>query len=101
MRAPKPDKEDPAVVAAREREERRAESARTSETQALLVGATQRRLRRTGRLGSGGVPLIAAASDGGGAMGVMGGGLMGGSSGGYSNFGGSGPSFGDFQTSLY
>lgn len=48
MRSPKPPKEDPAVVQAREREERRAENARTEETQALLLGATQRRLRRFG-----------------------------------------------------
>lgn len=67
--------EDPAVVAAREREQRRAENARAEETQALLIGATQRRLRRTGRLGAvGGVPLIRPTGGG-----VSGGGTGGGS----------------------
>jgi len=79
MRSPKPAKEDPAVVSAREREERRAESARTEETQALLMGATQRRLRRFGRVaaGSGGSVPIYGGSGGGGAGGggVSGGGL--------------------------
>ena len=69
MRKPQAEKEDPKVVAAREAEQRRAETARTEETQALLLGATQRRLRRFGRLpgaaanGSGGsVSLIAPAA---------------------------------------
>lgn len=98
MRKPAADKEDPNVVAAREREERRAESARTSETQALLIGATQRRLRRTGRLAPGGsVPLIApssgGASSGGGSGGFSGGGFSGAGGG----FGGST----DYQTALY
>lgn len=60
MRSPKPPKEDPNVVAAREREQRRAETARTEETQAYLTGATLRRNRRFGRVagGSGGsVPI--------------------------------------------
>lgn len=70
MRAPKPDKEDPAVVAAREREERRAESMRTSETQALLAGATARRTRRNGVAGgAGAVPLIAPTDNGGSSSG--------------------------------
>lgn len=52
--------EDPATKAAREREQRRAENARTEETQALLLGDTVRRLRRFGRMGSGGsVPIYA------------------------------------------
>lgn len=87
MRSPKPAKEDPAVVAAREREERRAESARTEETQALLMGATQRRLRRFGRVaaGSGGsVPIY------GGGGGVSAGGFGGGGSGFGSGVGGAG-----------
>jgi len=59
MRSPKPAKEDPNVVAAREREQRRAETARTEETQAYLQGATIRRNRRFGRVGAGGgsVPI--------------------------------------------
>lgn len=94
MRTPKAEKEDPAVVAAREREERRAEASRTSETQALLIGATQRRLRRTGKLpgqggGSGGsVPIYAPASAGAGATG-------GGSSGSFGGGFGGGDRFGD------
>lgn len=91
MRTPKPTPEDPKVVAAREAEQRRAETARTEETQALLMGATQRRLRRTGRLGTGGgaaasggnVSLIAPvptmpASGGGASFGGGGGSLGGG-----------------------
>lgn len=95
MRSPKPAKEDPAVVAAREREERRAESARTEETQALLMGATQRRLRRFGRVaaGSGGsVPIY------GGGGGVSAGGFGRSGSGldtvGGGSFGGGGSKFG-------
>lgn len=59
MRSPKPAKEDPNVVAAREREQRRAETARTEETQAYLQGATIRRNRRFGKIGGGGgsVPI--------------------------------------------
>lgn len=94
MRTPKPEKEDPAVVAAREREQARAEATRTEETQALLVGQTQRRLRRYGKLpgssgGRGGsVPIYGpppTAAGGGGAAGSGGfsgggGGFMGGGS---------------------
>ena len=76
MRAPKPEKEDPAVVAAREREQARAEASRTEETQALLVGQTQRRLRRYGKLpgaGAGGsVPVYGPAPTGGGSTGGTG-----------------------------
>jgi hypothetical protein len=56
MRTPKVTlpEEDPATKAAREREERRAENARTEETQAWLLGATGRRNRRFGSLPSGG-----------------------------------------------
>lgn len=86
MRSPKPEKEDPNVVAAREREERRAENMRTEETQALLIGATQRRLRRYGSPASGGsVPIYAgsapssvAAGGGGGVSFSSGGGSGGG-----------------------
>lgn len=98
MRSPKAAKEDPAVVAAREREQRRAENARTEETQALLIGATQRRLRRFGSLkGSGGsVPIYGGgAASGGAAAGgpvTVGGGYFAGgsSSGGKFDFGGGG-----------
>lgn len=66
MRRPKVvlPEEDPATKAAREREQRRAENARTEETQALLMGDTVRRLRRYGRLsGSGGrVPIYSGPS---------------------------------------
>lgn len=61
MRTPKVNlpPEDPATKAAREREQARAESARTEETQALLLGDTVRRLRRFGRVGGSGgsVPI--------------------------------------------
>jgi hypothetical protein len=59
MRTPKVTlpEEDPATKAAREREERRAESARTEETQAWLLGATGRRNRRFGALAGGSVPV--------------------------------------------
>lgn len=76
MRTPKVNlpAEDPATKAAREREQARAESARTEETQALLLGDTVRRLRRFGRAGGSGgsVPIYGsqpsrpAASGGGG-----------------------------------
>lgn len=84
MRSPKAAKEDPKVVAQREREQRRAENARTEETQALLIGATQRRLRRFGSIaGRGGaVPIYGAApgrgTTGGGTGGSTGGGGFGG-----------------------
>jgi len=63
MRTPKVTlpEEDPATKAAREREERRAENARTEETQAWLLGATGRRNRRFGSLpggGGGSVPIV-------------------------------------------
>lgn len=63
MRSPKPAKEDPNVVAAREREQRRAETARTEETQVYLQGATIRRNRRFGKVSNGGgsVPIYAGA----------------------------------------
>jgi hypothetical protein len=95
MRSPKAAKEDPAVVAAREREQKRAENARTEETQALLIGQTQRRLRRFGSLG-GSVPIYGGSSGGGGAVtGGAGGGVgsftpsVGGSAGGGRGGGGS------------
>ncbi|WP_374387090.1 hypothetical protein [Brevundimonas sp.] len=76
MRTPKVTlpKEDPAVTAARQREEARVEAARTEETQALLTGATVRRLRRFGRVssGSGGsVPIYRPPSTGGSSGGGM------------------------------
>jgi len=66
MRSPKPAKEDPNVVAAREREQRRVETARTEETQAYLQGATIRRNRRFGKIGGGGgsVPIYGGVSVG-------------------------------------
>lgn len=92
MRAPKVTlpAEDPATKAAREREQRRAENSRTEETQALLMGDTVRRLRRFGRIGSGGsVPVYGGSS--GGASGSGGAGsIFGGSGGG----GGSGATIG-------
>jgi len=94
MRSPKAAKEDPAVVAAREREQKRAENARTEETQALLIGATQRRLRRFGAVSAGGsVPIYGGAGQAGGT--VTGGGSSifagggGGSAGGVRGGGGS------------
>jgi hypothetical protein len=100
MRTPKPTPEDPAVVAAREREQRRAETARTEETQALLMGATQRRLRRTGRLSN-----AASAASGGNVSLIAPVGTMTptGSFGGFTptgGFGGGGMG-GDYQTALY
>lgn len=66
MRTPKVTlpEEDPATKAAREREQRRAETARTEETQALLLGDTVRRLRRFGKIGGSGgsVPIYGGAS---------------------------------------
>lgn len=74
MRTPKVTlpEEDPATKAAREREERRAENARTEETQAWLLGATGRRNRRFGSLpggGGGSVPITGPAGSMGGAAG--------------------------------
>lgn len=75
--------EDPATKAAREREERRAENARTEETQAWLLGATGRRNRRFGSLASGGsIPIFGGSrttltpgvGGGGGGGGIMSGG---------------------------
>lgn len=81
--------EDPATKAAREREQRRAENSRTEETQALLMGDTVRRLRRFGRIGSGGnVPVYGGSSGGGSSPGSIfsgsggGAGAVGGASGG-------------------
>ena len=67
MRTPKVTlpEEDPATKAAREREERRAENARTEETQAWLLGATGRRDRRFGSLRSGGGSVPVTAPSGG------------------------------------
>lgn len=77
MRTPKVTlpEEDPATKAAREREQRRAESARTEETQALLLGDTVRRLRRFGSVGGSGgsVPIYGSAGAGGGVGGKVGG----------------------------
>jgi hypothetical protein len=58
MRTPKVTlpEEDPATKAAREREQARAENARTEETQAWLMGATGRRNRRFGALAGGVAP---------------------------------------------
>lgn len=70
MNKPKVQKEDPAVAAAREREERRAEAARTAETQALLLGDTTRRFRRYGRLGGGGFAGTVAPAMGGSGTGA-------------------------------
>lgn len=85
MRTPKVTlpEEDPATKAAREREERRAESARTEETQAWLLGATGRRNRRFGSLGGGGsIPIYNAPARGG----SRGGGARGGGGGGFGGF---------------
>lgn len=92
MRSPKPPKEDPAVVEAREREQRRAETARTEETQAYLAGATLRRNRRFGRVGSGGsVPIYGGGRGGSNVTGRgTGGGLGGGGSGSGDAFSGGG-----------
>lgn len=65
MNKPKAPKEDPAVTAAREREERRAEASRTAETQALLLGDTTRRFRRYGALSGNGFAGTVAPAGGG------------------------------------
>lgn len=78
MRTPKVTlpEEDPATKAAREREQRRAENARTEETQAWLLGATGRRNRRFGSLpggGGGSVPIVGGpTSPGAGVSGASG-----------------------------
>src|SRR5690606_2382645 len=81
MRGHKAPQEDTAVVAAREREERRAADARTEETEARRLGAPQRRLRRFGRVASGGsVPIYGGrpiGGNGGGTRGLGGGGAAG------------------------
>ena len=88
MRSPKATPEDPNIVAAREREQARAEAARTEETQALLLGDTVRRLRRFGRLpgrgnaSGGSVPIYGAPSVPGGGGSVGGGTVFGGGTGG-------------------
>lgn len=106
MRTPKVTlpEEDPATKAAREREQRRAESARTEETQAWLLGATGRRNRRFGSLGGGSVPMSAprapalmAVGGGGGTSG----GLAFGSGAGISSGGGSSPRFDRSLAVLY
>ncbi len=102
MRTPKVTlpEEDPAAKAAREREQKRAESARTEETQALLLGSTVRRLRRTGTIGGGSVPLYSgpAAAPAGTMSTGMGGGSGFGSSGGG---GGTSSRFGNSLAVLY
>lgn len=69
-------KEDPAVVAAREREERRADAAYIEGTANLLDEETRRRIRRFGRRGAAS-RAVAGGGFGGGAGGV--GGTAGGS----------------------
>ena len=104
MRTPKVTlpEEDPATKAAREREQLRAESARTEETQAWLMGATGRRNRRFGALAGGGsggsVPVVGGPSAGGG--GGTSGGLAFGSGAPTSGAGGGGSRFGQFDRSL-
>lgn len=49
VKAAKAPKEDPAIAAAREREEKRADAAFITNTQELLSDETQRRNRRFGR----------------------------------------------------
>lgn len=61
IKTPKTPKEDPKVTAARDREQKRADAARTEETQSFLLGQTVRRLRRFGML-KGGAPSIFGAS---------------------------------------
>jgi len=102
MRTPKVTlpEEDPAAKAAREREQKRAEGARTEETQALLLGNTVRRLRRFGAVSGGGsVPVYGGSPAA--PAGVMGGG--GGGSGFGSSGGGGGTSsrFGSSLAVLY
>lgn len=80
--------EDPAAKTAREREQKRAETARTEETQSLLLGNTVRRLRRFGAVSGGGsVPIYgpsrsdsarARLAASGGVGGRLAGGLFGG-----------------------
>jgi hypothetical protein len=97
MRSPKPAKEDPNVVAAREREQRRAETARTEETQAYLQGATIRRNRRFGKVGAGGsVPIYGGVNLGN--RGFSGGGSGGSGSGGGSFGDGNAPGRGSMLT---
>jgi len=104
MRTPKVTlpEEDPATKAAREREQARAENARTEETQAWLMGATGRRNRRFGALpgsGSGGsVPVMGGPSAGGGGGGS--GGLAFGSGAPTSGAGGGANRFSQFSRSL-
>ena len=104
MRTPKVTlpEEDPATKAAREREQLRAESARTEETQAWLMGATGRRNRRFGALAGGGsggsVPVVGGPSAGGG--GGTSGGLSFGSGAPTSGAGGGANRFGQFSRSL-
>ncbi len=106
MRTPKVTlpEEDPATKAAREREQARAENARTEETQAWLLGATGRRNRRFGALpgsgsGSGGsVPIVGGPSAGGGGGGS--GGLAFGSGAPTSGAGGGANRFSQFSRSL-
>ena len=100
---PKTPKEDPAVVAAREREQRRAETARQEETQAYLIGSTRRRLRRTGLLGGSGgnVPLIGRPTGRTGGAGSSGGGGGGGGSPGLTGRSGGLDQFTDYQATLY
>lgn len=97
--------EDPAIKAAREREEQRADAALTSGTQALLSDETRRRIRRFGRraaltgapgapnmIAGGGIPLVGPVTGGGGG-GTGGSGA--GAGGGYSDsFAGGGGGFG-------
>jgi len=104
MRTPKVTlpEEDPAAKAAREREQARAENARTEETQALLLGNTVRRLRRFGAVGggSGSVPLYSgrpAAPAGAMSTGTGGGSGFGSSGGG----GGTSSRFGNSLAVLY
>ena len=104
MRTPKVTlpEEDPATKAAREREQLRAESARTEETPAWLMGATGRRNRRFGALAGGGsggsVPVVGGPSAGGG--GGTSGGLAFGSGAPTSGAGGGANRFGQFSRSL-
>lgn len=104
MRTPKVTlpEEDPATKAAREREQLRAESARTEETQAWLMGATGRRNRRFGALAGGSsggsVPVVGGPSAGGG--GGASGGLAFGSGAPTSGAGGGANRFGQFSRSL-
>ncbi len=106
MRSPKATPEDPAIVEARKREQARAESARTEETQALTLADTLARIRRFGKLpgaSGGSVPIYAATSGGrstvstgGGGSGPSGGGYVGGGGG-----GGGRSNATDMQTVLY